>query len=236
MKTSVFTILFTLFFSANSVFASRNRSSSSRSGRRGSKTLKLRVTNQSYRQPLSGFFVMVHNSYTTPLYVRGSRDVPASQALAELAENGNPQDLYQMYKDATGVLAVNIHTTDEGPLGPGYSTTIEVEVNDDYPLVTIASMAVNTNDCFVAINGANLYSGQVLDLVGLDAGTEENNELCECIPGPACAGMGNDEQASNPVCAGNGEGFVHVHRGIQQNGNLTGLEDWRNPMVRVVVD
>ena len=67
-------------------------------------------------------------------------------------------------------------------------------------------------------------------------GTEENNELCECIPGPACTGMGNDEQASNPVCAGNGEGFVHVHRGIQKNGNLTGLEDWRNPMVRVIVD
>ena len=39
--------------------------------------------------------------------------------------------------------------------------------------------------------------------------------------------------------SGNGEGFIHIHRGFLGVGN-DGLEpmryDWRNPMMRVAVD
>lgn len=61
-----------------------------------------------------------------------------------------------------------------------------------------------------------------------DAGTEENNESCQSIPGPACGATGN-------VASGNGEGFVHVHRGFfGVGGTLPQADfDWRNPIMSV---
>jgi len=232
-----------------------DRSKSSKNSMKNkTKTLNLRIINQTYQQPLSGFFVMVHNNNATPLYVRGDRNTPASDALIQLAENGNPGHLVAMYdgvdvegvKPSSAMMHFNDHTG--GPTLPGASTTIEVEVDDMYPLVTIAAMAVNTNDCFVSMNGVDLYSNDdnevlVLDLPGLDAGSEPNNELCACVPGPNCVDENGDtlnvDEENNTVCDGDGEGFVHVHRGIQQIGDVDrigGDADWRNPMVRVVIN
>ncbi|CAM9362638.1 unnamed protein product, partial [Laminaria digitata] len=61
------------------------------------------------------------------------------------------------------------------------------------------------------------------------AGTEENNELCSHIPGPACdATSGNKE-------AGPGEGRVHIHRGFHGVGRELAAEDydWRSPVAEV---
>jgi hypothetical protein len=49
--------------------------------------ITLSVTNLSFEQPFSPFFVMVHNDEATPLYVAGT---PSSMALARLAEDGSP--------------------------------------------------------------------------------------------------------------------------------------------------
>lgn len=54
------------------------------------KMVTLKVTNLSYQQPFSPFFVMVHNSDAGPLYVPGQE---ASSALAILAEDGDPSKL-----------------------------------------------------------------------------------------------------------------------------------------------
>lgn len=192
------------------------------------RSLTLRVINQSTQQPFSPFFVMVHNDQIDPLYARGE---PASVALATLAEEGDSSELLALYEGAEGVLNVfqaGILTM------PGTSVEIHLTVTDEYPLVTIASMAVNTNDCFVSLNGAALESGMVLNAPGNDAGSEVNNEDCSCIPGPACAGF--EKQEGN---CGAGEGFVHVHRGIHgfEGSHLLQRElDWRNPMMRVVVE
>lgn len=50
-------------------------------------------------------------------------------------------------------------------------------MNGKYEEVTIARMQIHTSDCFTSVDGAALKPGDV-DLPGLDAGTEENNELC----------------------------------------------------------
>ena len=185
----------------------------------------LTITNDAFQQPFSSFFVMTHNDNADPLYIRGKK---ASEALARLAEDGNPNQLMETYADQPGVGSVSIHSTDI-PLFGRYRTKIRVQVTKEYPRVTIASMAMNTNDCFVAINGAVLTDGQVLDLPGLDAGSEINNELCDSIPGPACGGPPN-------VQSGGGEGFVHVHRGFFGVGDLSEAGyAWRNPMMRVGV-
>jgi hypothetical protein len=93
------------------------------------------------------------------------------------------------------------------------------------------SSAINTNDCFVAINGMKLEVGQVFTGPGYDSGSEANNENCNSIPGPACAAVDPSNQAD-----GNGEGFVHVHRGFFGIGTdvpplRANRYDWRNPMV-----
>ena len=82
----------------------------------------------------------------------------------------------------------------------------------------------------MALNGVELERGDVIRGVVYDAGTEENNESCASIPGPACPeGSGNVE-------SGNGEGFVHVHRGIQGIGDLNAEDtSWLNPMIQISV-
>ena len=164
-----------------------------------------------------------------PLYVRGQM---AKEPLALLAENGTPGPLIDYFtENSNGVKSVEAFT-DGVPYVGGESLQIMVEVSAAYPLVTVASMAINTNDGFVALNGVEVYAGMTINEPGLDAGSEENNEDCDSIPGPACMDMDGNERS------GNGEGFVHVHRGIHGVGQ-DGLEpdqyDWRNPMMRVSV-
>ena len=191
------------------------------------RSLTLRIINQTFKQPFSPFFVMVHNDQTDPLYARGE---PATSALATLAEEGDSSELLSLYEEAEGVWSA---VQAGGLTLPGSSLEVNITVSDEYPLVTIASMAVNTNDCFVSLNGAALQSGMVINTPGNDAGSEVNNEDCSCIPGPACADF--EKQDGN---CGAGEGYVHVHRGIHGfNGSdlLPQEVDWRNPMMRVIV-
>ena len=189
------------------------------------RTLSLRIINQTFQQPFSPFFVMVHNDQAEPLYTRG---VQSSEALAILAEDGDPSALVTMYEDSVDVMQA---FSAGGLTLPGETRNIEVTITDEFPLVSIASMCVNTNDCFVSLNGAALESGATLNTPGNDAGSEVNNEDCSCIPGPACA---NFEKLDGNC--GEGEGYVHVHRGVHGVADLVPSEvDWRNPMMRVIV-
>ncbi|CAN0446262.1 unnamed protein product, partial [Ectocarpus fasciculatus] len=63
-------------------------------------------------------------------------------------------------------------------------------------------------------------------------GTEQNNETCTCIPGPACPASPKKRESH-----GRGsEGFIHVHRGIQGVADLSRADyDWKNPVAEVVV-
>ena len=137
--------------------------------------------------------------------------------------------LVDLYNTLPGVGAA-FAFTDGAPYFGGDSVYIDIPVDPYYPYVTVATMAVNTNDAFVAINGQMLQPGDVFTGVGYDAGSEENNENCNSIPGPACAAIDTGN-----VQSGNGEGFVHVHRGffgIVAGGLAENIYDWRNPMVR----
>jgi hypothetical protein len=138
-------------------------------------------------------------------------------------------DLAFEYEGTKGVLNATVFS-EGAPFLLGQEVVIPVWVNEDYPYVTIASMAINTNDAFVAINGMALKPGDRVTSVGYDAGSEENNEQCTSIPGPGCpANSGN-------TADGNGEGFVHVSRGVHGIGDLDADEyDWRNPMLLVNV-
>ena len=189
----------------------------------------LEITNLSYQQPFSEFFVMSHNDRIDPLFTLGQE---ATADLARLAEDGNSQPLVNSYSGLQGTLYVGTHNQNT-PYRGGEKTLITIPINSNYPYITIASMAVNTNDCFVALNGIRVRTGDIINAPGYDAGSEENDELCSSIPGPACTSTDNRNLAP-----GNGEGFVHVHRGffgINEGGLTAQGYDWRNPMMRVEV-
>ena len=201
----------------------------------------VRIDNLTFQQPLSSFFVMTHNNDAEPLYEMGEE---ASTPLATLAEDGNPTALADAFKDEDGVAKA---FTVQGPVPSGAYREFDIYLSEKYPYLTLGAMAINTNDCFVALNGVKISNrGSAFNLPGLDAGSERNNELCTSIPGPACAA-----QTLNMRSDG-GEGFVHIHRGFHgvnegrtdlkpnefgsNGGALTAAGyDWRNPMVRVTV-
>ena len=218
-------LLATLLVWANANEDDEHRNLKSGKGKRGGKSMKtisIKFTNLAFQQPLSGFFVLTHNKHAEPLFTLGA---PASDALARLAEDGNPGPLVDMYTGMDGVGYAGTFT-EGAPFFVGGSYVIEIPYSKKYPYVSVASMAINTNDCFVAINGMKLDSGDYIWGPGYDSGTEVNNELCSSIPGPACpADSGNEE-------SGDGEGVVHVHRGFHGVGDLSEAGyDWRNPMI-----
>ena len=152
-------------------------------------TRKVRIVNSSRTQPFSPFFVMVHSEELNegPLYVQGQKPSPG---LAQLAEEGSPAGLLIEYDEDTDdsilsaemVVAGNFQVAgppvDGGALFPLQTAEIEVEITEDYHYLTIASMGINTNDMFVALNGVDICDGGLFTSPGLDAGSETNNELC----------------------------------------------------------
>ena len=56
-------------------------------------------------------------------------------------------------------------------------------------------MLVNTNDAFAGINAITPSDGLVLNSPAYDSGTEENDEDCTHIPGPACADFTRTDDA-----------------------------------------
>jgi hypothetical protein len=153
---------------------------------------------------------------------------PASDGIAALAEAGDTQPIAAA---AGGLPEVGGFATDSGPLAPGDSTTVRVNSTAGFERITVAAMLLPTNDGFYAINTEKLPSS-VGDSVtyyanGYDAGTEPNDELCDNIPGELCGGQGLSPDQ-------NGEGYVHVHRGIHGIGDIQAADhDWRNPVARI---
>ena len=155
---------------------------------------------------------------------------PPSVELAAIAEGGNFGPLSTKLTDA-GV-AYDIATNGD-LLAPGASTTIMVKMSGDFKYVTVTSMLIPTNDAFIAVNGVKGPKGKhgtkVVMSPAYDAGSEANDELCANIPGPVCGGDGPSPDAS-------GEGYVHIHAGIQGIGDLTSADyDWRNPTAKIVI-
>jgi hypothetical protein len=166
---------------------------------------------------------------------------PSSVELEILAEGGDNSVLADSLVSGGHALAT---TSADGVLFPGKSRTLTVAMNEHYNHITIASMLVPTNDAFMAINGMPGPKDEdkpvYFEAVAYDAGTEENDELCDNIPGPPfiCQGEGyNAERPTSSFPNGFGaEGFVFMHSGIQGNGDLSSaLHDWSNPVAIITV-
>lgn len=155
---------------------------------------------------------------------------PASSELETLAESGNTSPLTESLLSSGNALDV---AQAASPLAPGKSVTLTVKMNEKNSYISVASMLVPTNDAFFAVNGLRVgkaKNGITVYSPVYDAGSELNDEQCGSIPGPPhiCSGEGTNLES--------GEGFVHVHPGIQGVGGLDAAQfDWRNPAAKITI-
>lgn len=190
------------------------------------------ITNITKGQIISPPIAVAHNS-DIQLFELGQ---PASASLAALAEDGMAGPLAEelMGHDLVGDVAVA-----EGPLMPGASVTLELEVNAYTSRISVAGMLVTTNDAFFAVSsvqapifyfkngnhGNSTYYGTVFD-----AGSEANSETCATIPGPPCGNGGvRDTEGA--------EGYVYIHNGIHGIGDIAPeTYSWDGPATMVKIE
>ncbi|MDX1605676.1 MAG: spondin domain-containing protein [Candidatus Competibacterales bacterium] len=199
---------------------------------------EIRVTNLTAGQPLSPVLVALHDPALDLLEV----GEPVSVELEQLAEGGDNEPLLAALQSSEGLVAVQ---GGSGPIGPGDSTTLMLEVTEDTPAprLSVVTMLVNSNDALAVLDGATLDdlaigAGLSYALDSYDAGTEANDESADAIPGPAAAGGGQvgfdparddvaDRLSAHP-------GVVTADDGL--TGSVLGdLQRWDNPVARVRV-
>ena len=153
---------------------------------------------------------------------------PASEALARLAEGGDTAPL----QDALFATGKAKGAANSGPVLPGKSVTLMVDMDKDARHISLASMILPTNDGFIALNGVRgpvRGHSKVIYVPARDAGSELDDEHCTSIPGPHCGGDGFN--------GADGEGYVHIHAGIHGGGDLVAADyDWRNPVARITIE
>ena len=173
------------------------------------------VTNATNAQPLSPPAFIIHNDG----YPAWETGVAASPGLEILAESGSPEDFISEKQDYALT-----DTAGDNAIIPGANASVSLETEWNEGLqITVATMLVNTNDAFTGTTGfaiGQLAVGESISQLTriYDAGTEENSETSESIPGPAANGEGyNSERETSD--------FVAIHSGVvtQDDGLSTSV-------------
>lgn len=189
---------------------------------------KLTITNITSGQYFTPRIVLNHKKGVR-LFTPGA---PASESLAILAESGMTGPLSTMMSMNPKVADIAMSG---GLLGPGASETVMLARTGGFHYISLAAMMIPTNDGFIALNGVKAPRGHrsVMYLSpAYDSGSEDNDQLCVHIPGPIeCGEIGEGHNTAN------GEGYVHIHAGIHDIGDIApDAYDWRNPVARIVIE
>jgi len=109
--------------------------------------VEVRIVNMTRGQVFSPVIAWSHNRSFTPFFAFGQ---PASEDVRAIAEDGNSGPLAAtLGGDGT----VNDIVTGEGPIPPGGTATLTVDIEGGKRLISLGSMLVNTNDTFFALRG-----------------------------------------------------------------------------------
>lgn len=185
---------------------------------------EITVTNLTPGQPFAPIMAATHRSGI--LFFK-SGEAPSDE-LAMLAEAGNGQPMADKLNAMPGVSDAQVSTT--GLTFPGKSTTMMLSAKHGADKISIGAMLGATNDAFLAIRNLPLPKGKhsVLYMANAyDAGSETNDELAATV-----AGLGGEGYSPND----SGEGFVHIHSGVQGVGDLATTMDWDNPVAEIVIN
>jgi hypothetical protein len=195
----------------------------------GSPTYQVTITNLTNAISFTPILVASHRK-PIELFDLGTA---ASDELTAVAEGGATGPLQALLHSNPDVIDVQISG---GLLGPGESVMVILNARHGARYISVASMMLPTNDGFIALDSARAPSkkSKTYFSPGYDAGTELNDENCDNIPGPTCGG--------DPFSAEDGEGYVHIHRGIHGIENIHGnvdlpayTYDWRNPVAKITI-
>ncbi|KTG27941.1 spondin domain-containing protein [Haloferax profundi] len=218
-------------------------------GGNAARTYRVTVANLSTGQPFTPPVVVAHQS-SVELFSVGD---PASDAIRELAENGNLTPLGELAESLSEVRGAAIGET---PLVPTelpasemfpYTTTLELETDASGAYLSFVSMLIGTNDGFTGLDTVPLpervNESRSYFASSFDAGTETNTEdYADMVP-PAQALYGIDPEdtgtegtgMSNPDLAE--DGVITPHGGIVGDGDLDpDVYGWEDPVALVQVE
>lgn len=195
------------------------------------------VLNATNAQPLSPIAIIAHDAGYSVFSVGAA----ATGGLEEMAEGG---DNTALIAEADADAAVVLTASGAAPIGPAGSETIRImldETDRSGLHISVATMLVNTNDAFTALNGWPVDSMAVGDVmtvnaVAYDAGTEFDSETAGTIPGPAGGGEGfnatRDDEGDR----------VSMHSGVVSGddglagSDLTEQHRFDNPVARIRIE
>ena len=206
----------------------------------------IEITNLTRGSWFTPFLVTAHND-SARLFSSGQA---ASANLQAMAEGG---DISGLAADAAAINATSVENPAGGLLGPGASTSTSLDTDGapDNTRLSILAMILPSNDGFMGLNAVEIPTEPgtyTYNVNAYDAGTEGNDEIVGSgapgeagfpAPPPVAAELGTGGSGVN---AGT-EGFVHIHRNVLGDDNLSGgvsdmdntVHRWLNPVVRVVV-
>ncbi len=192
------------------------------------KTFRVTIANATLGQPLAPGLVITHGAGFS-LFEIGDA---ASMDLATMAETGDPGDLAGSVSGAKTV-TVLLGTGGHPPLAlPTESYTADITTTAKH--LTAVGMLAATNDGFYAVRGVRLPKNGTITVYApaYDAGSEANNETDGDVP---ASPMGNaNDDGTN---FGDGEGFIHIHNGIQGGADLDpAIHGWLNPVVAITIE
>ncbi len=195
---------------------------------RAARVYRITITNITKGQVFSPPAIVTHDS-SVQLFELGER---ALDELAIVAEDGDGVPLVTLLRGLPGVSRARATSS---PILPGESAVLRIRGGARFPLISIVSMMVNTNDAFLALDSLAVPRSRGGEseqwVIGYDAGSEGNNEDCAFVPGPACPG-----DSGNARDVEGAEHYVHVHNGVHGIADLEpDAYDWRNPVALIGV-
>jgi hypothetical protein len=191
-------------------------------------TYRVTIANLASGQPLTPPVVVLHDAQTSIV----EAGAPASEGIAQIAENGNPQVLVDALAgdENVGAVVVGDHPIVAGgaPGAAEMPSVASIEISGSGDRISVASMLICTNDGFSIVHDEALPAevGESVTFFShaYDAGSETNTEAFADLV-PPCQGLvgvtGDAEGTgmSNPDLAENG--VISPHAGITGAGDLT---------------
>jgi glucose/arabinose dehydrogenase len=170
------------------------------------------ITNLTMKQVLSPPFLATHPA-SAHVWQMGQ---PASDGLRVVAEDGKNDVLAMMVQG----VATDLSMATE-PLMPGKSVTLLIRANPN-DVLSAASMLVQTNDGFTGLDNNPLTGDK--DTMAYDAGTENNTEKADDVPGPPFLGI--NRAPTNPPQP------ISMHPGIMGTAEVGADFNWSGPVAR----
>ncbi|KTG09264.1 hypothetical protein AUR64_15875 [Haloprofundus marisrubri] len=212
----------------------------------GSATYRVTVANLTRGQAFTPPAVAVHR----PSVEVFSVGEPASEAVKEIAENGNLDPLGMAIESSRDIVGAAIGdaplvpATDPGDTGQPYTTTLTVTADRSAKYLSFISMLIATNDGFTGLDTVRLPAAvnesKSLYAASFDAGTEMNTESFADLVPPAQSliGVTGDAEGtgtSDPAIAE--DGVVMPHAGITGGSDLRpDVHGWTDPVALVHVE